>query len=96
MDYTIENKIFERMKKAKRGYGFFAGDFAALRKTRSAFRKTEKFRKRIETLFSRLCDQFMMCRNYAKSFGRFKNRILSKKMSLNMIQLINKLNNKNI
>ncbi|KAA6328639.1 hypothetical protein EZS27_022488 [termite gut metagenome] len=30
MDYTIENKIFERMKKAKRGYGFFAGDFAAL------------------------------------------------------------------
>ncbi|KAA6321527.1 hypothetical protein EZS27_028829 [termite gut metagenome] len=55
-----------------------------------------KFRKRIETLFSQLCDQFMMRRNYAKSFEGFKNRILSKIMELTMIQLINKLNNRNI
>jgi hypothetical protein len=27
MDYTIENKIFERMKKAKHGLAFFASDF---------------------------------------------------------------------
>ncbi|KAA6309971.1 hypothetical protein EZS27_038640 [termite gut metagenome] len=55
-----------------------------------------KFRKRIETLFSQLCDQFMIRRNYAKSFDGFKNRILSKIMALTMIQLINKLSNKNI
>lgn len=55
-----------------------------------------KSRKRIETLFSQLCDQFMIRRNYAKSFEGFKNRILSKIMALTVIQLINKLNNKNI
>src|SRR5690606_9190762 len=31
-----------------------------------------KSRKRIETLFSQLCDQFMIRRNYAKSFLGFK------------------------
>lgn len=55
-----------------------------------------KSRKRIETLFSQLCDQFMIRRNYAKSFDGFKNRILSKILALTVIQLINKLNNKNI
>ena len=51
------------------------------------FRKT---RKRIETLFSQLCDQFMIRRNYAKSFDGFKTRILSKITALTMIQYINK------
>jgi len=55
-----------------------------------------KSRKRIETLFSQLCDQFMIRRNYAKTFEGFKNRILSKIMALTIIQLINKQNNKNI
>lgn len=55
-----------------------------------------KSRKRIETLFSQLCDQFMIRRNYAKSFDGFKNRILSKIMALTIIQWINKLNNRNI
>ena len=55
-----------------------------------------KSRKRIETLFSQLCDQFMIRRNYAKSFEGFKNRILSKIMALTVIQMINKINNKNI
>lgn len=55
-----------------------------------------KSRKRIETLFSQLCDQFMIRRNYAKTFEGFKNRILSKIMALTVIQLINKLNNRNI
>lgn len=49
-----------------------------------------KSRKRIETLFSQLCDQFMIRRNYAKSFQGFKTRILSKIMALTMIQFINK------
>ena len=55
-----------------------------------------KSRKRIETLFSQLCDQFMIRRNYAKSFDGFKNRILSEIRVLVVIQFINKLNNKNI
>ncbi len=34
-----------------------------------------KSRKRIETLFSQLCDQFMIRRNYAKTFQGLKTRI---------------------
>ena len=49
-----------------------------------------KKRKRIETLFSQLCDQFMIRRNYAKSFQGFKTRILSKITALTTIQYINK------
>ena len=56
----------------------------------------KKSRKRIETLFSQLCDQFMIRRNYAKSFDGFKNRILSKIMALTVIQLTNKLDNRNM
>nr|WP_170982975.1 IS982 family transposase [Dyadobacter frigoris] len=51
------------------------------------FRKT---RKRIETLFSQLCDQFMIRRNYAKSFDGFRTRIIAKITALNSIQYINK------
>jgi len=53
-------------------------------------------RKRIETLFSQLCDQFMIRRNYAKSFDGYKTRILSKITSVTVIQMINKLLNRNI
>jgi DDE family transposase len=49
-----------------------------------------KARKRIETLFSQLCDQFMIRRNYAKSFEGFKTRILSKITALTLVQFINK------
>lgn len=57
-----------------------------------------KTRKRIETLLSQLCDQFMIRRNYAKSFEGFKNRLLTKITSLTVIQYLNylagrKLNN---
>lgn len=48
-----------------------------------------KSRKRIETLFSQLCDQFMIRRNYAKSFEGFKTRILSKITALTLIQYLN-------
>jgi len=44
----------------------------------SRFYLSRKRRKRIETLFSHLCDQFMICRNYAKSFHGFKTRIIIK------------------
>jgi hypothetical protein len=49
-----------------------------------------KSRKRIETLFSQLCDQFMIRRNYAKTFEGFKTRILSKITALTMVQFLNK------
>ena len=50
----------------------------------------KKYRKRIETLFSQLCDQFMIRRNYAKSFQGFKTRILAKITTLTTIQYLNK------
>ncbi|AJW62127.1 Transposase DDE domain protein [Elizabethkingia miricola] len=50
----------------------------------------KKQRKRIETLFSQLCDQFMIRRNYAKSFEGFKTRILAKITALTVVQFINK------
>lgn len=58
-----------------------------------AIRKT---RKCIETLFSQLCDQFMIRRNYAKSFKGFATRIVVKLTALTTIQWINYLENRNI
>lgn len=49
-----------------------------------------RLRKRIETLFSQLCDQFMMKRNYAKSFSGIAVRVLSKIVSLTIAQYFNK------
>ena len=46
--------------------------------------------KRIETLFSQLCDQFKIRNNYAKSFQGFKTRILAKITALTLVQFINK------
>ncbi len=48
-----------------------------------------KSRKRIETLFSQLCDQFMIRRNYAKTFEGFKTLILFKINTLTIVQAIN-------
>jgi hypothetical protein len=48
-----------------------------------------KARKRTETLFSQLCDQFMIRRNYAKSFQGLASRILSKLTALTLIQWLN-------
>lgn len=53
-------------------------------------------RKRIETLFSQLCDQFLVRRNYAKSFQGFATRILSKMTALTVIQWFNKQAGRNI
>ena len=49
-----------------------------------------KSRKRIETLFAQLCDQFMIRRNYAKSFDGFRTRIMSKISAMTLIQYLNK------
>jgi hypothetical protein len=54
----------------------------------------KKSRKRIETLFSQLCDQFMLKRNYAKSNLGISVRILSKITAVTVLQYFNFLNNK--
>ena len=63
---------------------------APMRKNQFNFKQMNwtlrKTRKRIETLFSQLCDQFMIRRNYAKTFDGFKSRILSKLTALTVIQ----------
>jgi hypothetical protein len=55
-----------------------------------------KARKRIETLFSQLCDQFMIRRNYAKSFQGLATRIISKMTALTLIQWLNQRNGNNL
>ena len=71
-----------------------------MRKNQFNFKKMHwslsRARKRIETLFSQLCDQFMIRRNYAKTFEGFKSRILSKVTALTVIQWINHSKNCNI
>ena len=65
-----------------------------MRKNQQNYKKQtyifRKKRKRIETLFSQLCDQFKIRNNYAKTFEGFKTRILSKLIALTIIQYINK------
>lgn len=56
-----------------------------------------KSRKRIEILFSQLCDQFMIRRNSAKIFEGFRTRIISKITALTITQFLNKFKfNRNI
>lgn len=55
-----------------------------------------KVRKRIETLFSQLCDQFMITRNYAKDTDGFFTRIIGKVSALTILQYINYKNGKPI
>jgi len=57
------------------------------RKHPAVFRRV---RKRIETIFSQLCDQFLIRRNYAKTFSGFSTRILSKITAFTLLQYINK------
>lgn len=56
-------------------------------------RKLKRIRKRMETVYSQLCDQFMVQRNYAKSFAGFKCRILAKVTALTLLQFLNKFVN---
>lgn len=51
-------------------------------------------RKRIETIFSQLCDQMMLKRNYAKSFNGLTTRIICKIAAVTVLQHVNSQNNK--
>ena len=55
-----------------------------------------KIRKRIETVFSQLSDQFVLIRNYAKRANGLFTRILSKITALTISQYFNFINNKPI
>ena len=81
---TDRIKLYTPKRSNQLGYQRYPGVFRRLR-------------KRIETLFSQLCDQFMIKRNYAKSFIGVAVRILTKITSLTMAQYCNKfVNNKPI
>jgi hypothetical protein len=53
-----------------------------------------RVRKRIETLFAQLCDQFMLKRNYAKSVLGLSVRLLTKITGVTILQYLNLQNNK--
>lgn len=53
-------------------------------------------RKRVETTFSQLCDQFNMKRNYAKTFNGLASRIIVKITAFSLLQYYNKVIKKNL
>ena len=55
-----------------------------------------KARKRIETLFSQLTEQFLTIRNYAKITSGLYARIIAKISALTILQYVNFINNKPI
>ena len=55
-----------------------------------------KARKRIETLFSQLTDQFLVIRNYTKITNGLFARIIGKISVLTILQYVNFINNKPI
>ena len=63
---------------------------------RPTFVPFAKARKRIETDFSQMCDQFMICRNYAKDTAGLFTRIMSRISAFTAMQYINYINNKPI
>ena len=47
-------------------------------------------RKRIETFSSQLCDQFLILRNFAKTFVGLATRVLAKVTAFTVLQYVNK------
>lgn len=60
------------------------------------FKPFAKARKRIETNFSQLCDQFMIFRNYAKQTAGLFTRIIGKISAFTFLQYINYINDRPI
>ena len=63
---------------------------------RPTFIPFAKARKRIETTFSQIDDQFMMIRNYAKDVRGLFTRVLGKIIAFTVLQYLNKVNNRPI
>lgn len=72
--------------------------YTPMRSNQKNFKKQpalfRKVRKRIETLFSQLVDQFVFRVNYAKTFIGLATRILSKVTAFTLLQFLNSVNNK--
>lgn len=66
------------------------------KKWKPTFPAFAKARKRIETLFSQLYDQFMIIRNYAKDTDGLFTRIVGKISALTILQYINYKNERPI
>ena len=66
------------------------------KKWKPTFIPFAKARKRVETLFSQLTDQFLVIRNYAKKTCGLFARIIGKVSALTALQYINYINNKPI
>lgn len=81
MELFEENKILlsTPMRRGQRNYKTYPLIF-------------KKKRKRIETLFSQLCDQMMLKRNYAKSFNGLRTRLICKMAAVAVLQTINQRN----
>jgi hypothetical protein len=71
------------MRRNQNGYRPWAKEFKAAR-------------RRVETVFSQLCDQMMLKRNYAKSFSGLRARMISKVASVTLLQYMNWLNDRPI
>lgn len=56
----------------------------------------KKARRRVETVFSQLCDHMMLKRNYAKTFDGLRTRMISKIASFTLLQYINYQNDRPI
>lgn len=67
---------------------------ANMKEWKPVFSEFAKERKRIETLFSQLCNQFMIIRNYAKDADGLFARIIGKISALTILQYIKYKNNK--
>ena len=63
---------------------------------KTTFPPFAKARKRVETLFSQMVDQFMLCHKYAKQQVGLFARIIGKVSALTILQYINFINNKPI
>ena len=85
-----ESKFANPLVISYKRYSRALSERANQKDSKPQFYQYKKYRKRIETLFSQLCDQFMIRRNYAKSFDGFKTRILAKITALTVVQYINK------
>ena len=71
-------------------------DLHYMKDVKPTFIPFAKARKRIETIFSQLTDQFLVIRNYAKITNGLFARIIGKISALTILQYVNFINNKPI
>jgi len=71
-----------------------------MRRNQHGYRRWPKIfktaRRRVETVFSQLCDHMMLKRNYAKTFAGLRARLISKIASVTLLQYLNLQNGKPI